>query len=382
MDDPSLNPNTPKRASDYLFRILDDEAQAKQLPKGLSSEDIRRMYEGMVLIRAFDERQTNLQRSGRIGFCVTSTGEEAVQVGTAHALREMDWVYPYYRQYGLLLYRGVPVQVLCDQLYGNRSDRTKGRQMPVHYTHKESRFVSFSSVIGTHLPHAVGTAMASRYDQKSEVTVTYIGDGGTSSNDFHSALTLAGIYKPPLVIFIVNNQYAISQHVSKQCASETLHIKGLGYGVPAVRVDGNDVFAVYQASREAYDRARGGEGPTLIELLTYRVGPHSSSDDPKRYRGNESDLWTTDNRDPIARLRRFMEQSDLWSQDYENQVWENAREQVNAASILSEKENEPTWESLFDDVYDVIPPALEKQKQQFLSAEKGLERQDAGAFPL
>jgi pyruvate dehydrogenase E1 component alpha subunit len=340
------------------------------------------MYEGMVMIRAYDERQKRLQRSGRIGFCVTSTGEEAVQVGTAHALQPNDWVYPYYRQYGVLMYQGVPLDVLADHLYGNEQDLAKGRQMPAHYTHKDTNFVSFSSVIGTHLIHAVGTAMAAKYRKDPCVTVTYIGDGGTSSNDFHSAMTFMGVYKPPVVLFIVNNQYAISLPVSKQCGAETLASKGVGYGVPAVRVDGNDVVAVYQASKEAYARARNGEGPTLIELFTYRAGPHSSSDDPTRYRGNEGDEWLGEEKDPIARARQYMQKLGIWSEAYEEQVWEEIRTRIQLATTDAEKIAEPSWESLFEDVYAEMPPALARQRDELIEKESEFERQHEGEFPL
>lgn len=367
--------------SDTLLRVMEDSVKTPKLPEGLSEDDIKRMYEGMVMIRAYDERQKRLQRSGRIGFCVTSTGEEAAQVGTAHALQANDWVYPYYRQYGVLLYRDVPMDVLADHLYGNETDLAKGRQMPAHYTHKDTHFVSFSSVIGTHLIHAVGTAMAAKYKKDPSVTVTYIGDGGTSSSDFHSAMTFAGVYRPPVVLFIVNNQYAISLPVSKQCAATTLASKGEGYGVPAVRVDGNDVVAVYQAAKEAYARARNGEGPTLVELLTYRAGPHSSSDDPTRYRGNEADDWLQNN-DPIERAKRYMQQLGIWSQEYEDQVWEEARTRINLATAEAEKRPEPTWASMFEDVYAEIPPALAAQRDELLEKESGFEREQEGEFPL
>lgn len=365
-----------------LLRVMVDNAKPGALPANLSESDIKRMYEGMILIRAYDERQKNLQRSGRIGFCVTSTGEEATQVGTAHALEANDWVYPYYRQYGVLLYRGVSMSVLADHLYGNKEDLAKGRQMPAHYTHRDTHFVSFSSVIGTHLTHAVGTAMAAKYRHDPSVTVTYIGDGGTSSNDLHASLTFAGVFKPPMVMFIVNNQYAISLPVARQCAAETLHIKGAGYGIPSVRVDGNDVFAVYQASREAYARARAGEGPTLIELLTYRAGPHSSSDDPTRYRGNESDSWLSEDKDPIHRAKAYMKNLGLWDEAYEAKIWEEARAQINEATAEAEKRTEPDWASMFEDVYAEVPPALARQRDEFLEAEKGFERQHEGEFPL
>ena len=371
----SVNPET-------LFRVMAVDSKPGKLPEGLTAEDIKRMYEGMIMIRAYDERQKNLQRSGRIGFCVTSTGEEAAQVGTAHALEANDWVYPYYRQYGVLLYRNAPMDVLTDHLYGNGQDLAKGRQMPAHYTHKKTHFVSSSSVIGTHLTQAVGTAMAARYRKDKSVTITYIGDGGTSSNDFHASMTFAGVFKPPLVLFIVNNQYAISLPVSRQCGAETLHSKGQGYGIPSIRVDGNDVFAVYQASREAYARARAGEGPTLIELLTYRAGPHSSSDDPTRYRGNEGDIWMGVERDPIARAKQYMQGLGLWTEAYEEQTWEAARTRINQSTVEAEKKSEPTWASLFEDVYAEVPPSLARQRDELLQNESDFEREHEGEFPL
>ncbi len=368
--------------SDPLLQVMVDNAKPGQLPAGLRAEDLKRMYEGMILIRAYDERQKKLQRSGRIGFCVTSTGEEAAQVGIGHALSEKDWVFGYYRQYGLMIYQGVPITELADHLFGNEGDFAKGRQMPAHYTNRRVNFVSSSSVIGTHLIHAAGAAMAAKYKKDDVVITTYIGDGGTSANDFHSCMTFAGVYKPPLVVFIVNNQYAISQPVSKQCGAETLHLKGQGYGVPAVRVDGNDVIAVYQASKEAFEKARAGEGPTLIELFTYRVGPHSSSDDPTRYRGNESDEWLTEDRDPISRTRSYLKSLGLWDEAYEAKIWEEAQTKVNEATSESEKKPEPDWNSLFEDVYAELPPALARQRDELLETESEFPRQQEGEFPL
>ncbi len=377
----AIKPSENAPASDNSLLTVMNAAQPT-MPEGLSAADLRQMYEGMILIRAYDDRQKNLQRSGRIGFCVTSTGEEATQVGCAHALTGNDWVYPYYRQYGLMLYRGTPLKVMADHLFGNRGDLAKGRQMPAHYTHKDTHFVSSSSVIGTHLIHAVGGAMAAKYRQDPCVTVTFIGDGGTSANDFHSSMTFAGVFKAPVVIFIINNQYAISLPVSQQCAAETLHSKGVGYGVPAVRVDGNDVFAVYKASKEAFDRARAGEGPTLIELMTYRVGPHSSSDDPTRYRGNENEEWLTEARDPIARAQKYLQALGLWDAAYEEKVWNDARTAINDATADAEKEVEPEWDTLFSDVYVDIPPALARQRDELIANESAFERKQEGEFPL
>lgn len=366
---------------DPFHVIPKNPSKAAKLPQGLTKEDVVKMYEGMVRIREFDEKQLNMQRSGRIGFCVVSTGEEAVQVGTAHPLTKEDWVVPYYRQHGVLLYRGVEADHLFNQLLGNKEDVCLGRQMPVHHSHKEAKFVSLSSVIGTHMPHAVGIAMASQYKGEKNVTITYIGDGGTSSNDFHSALTFAGVTKAPVVFFIVNNQYAISLPVSKQCAAETLHTKGGGYGIPSIRVDGNDVFAIHQASKEAYERARNGEGPTLIELLTYRLGPHSSSDDPTRYRSKEEmDDWK--DKDPIIKTQSYMKALGLWSEEYEQDLRARIKEEINLAANQAEKIDEPTWESLFDDVYAEVPPALARQRDELMAKEKDFPRDNQGEFPL
>lgn len=368
--------------SEPLLRVMADNAKPGQLPDGLSADELKQMYEGMILIRAYDERQKKLQRSGRIGFCVTSTGEEAIQVGIGQALEDRDWIFGYYRQYGIMLYKGVPITELADHLFGNEGDFAKGRQMPAHYTNRRVNFVSSSSVIGTHLIHAAGAAMAAKYKKDDVVITTYIGDGGTSANDFHSCMTFAGVYKPPLVIFIVNNQYAISQPVSRQCGAEALYLKGSGYGVPAVRVDGNDMVAVYRASREAFARARAGEGPTLIELFTYRVGPHSSSDDPTRYRGNESDQWLTEEKDPISRARTYLKSLGLWDEAYEAKIWDEAQTLVNEATTESAKKPEPDWDSLFEDVYAELPPALARQRDELLEKESEFPRQQEGEFPL
>jgi len=367
---------------DDLFQVIPkNPGKAAKLPDGLTKEDVITLYEGMVKIREYDQKQISLQRSGRIGFCVISTGEEAVQVGSAHPLQPQDWVVPYYRQHGIMLYRGVPLETMFNQLFGNAADICQGRQMPVHYSHKETRFVSLSSVIGTHMPHAVGIAMASQYKGENSVALTYIGDGGTSSNDFHSSLTFAGVTKAPVVFFIVNNQYAISLPVDRQCAAETLHSKGAGYGIPSVRVDGNDVFAVHQASKEAIDKARRGEGPTLIELLTYRAGPHSSSDDPTRYRSQEEmDQWQE--KDPILRAQSYMKSLGLWSEAYENDLRARLKEEINLAANQAEKQEEPTWESLFDDVYADVPPALARQRDELMANEQQFPRDNQGEFPL
>lgn len=350
-------------------------------PEGLTEVDLKRMYEAMVRIRTYDERSLKLQRAGRIGFAVTSFGEEATQIGTVAALEDTDWLFPSYRQYGVAMYRGVAMETFAAHLFGNEDDLARGRQMPAHYTARDKRFVSLSSVIGTQIIHAVGCAMASKMRGDRVVSGTYFGDGATSSNDFHAGLNFAGVYKAPVLFFCVNNQYAISLPVSKQTAAETLAHKGQAYGVRAVRVDGNDVLAVYQATREAAERARAGEGPTLLELLTYRAGAHSSSDDPSRYRSDEETAqWKK--KDPIERMKKGLQQWGLWDEDYEARVWEMTRQEITDATNLAQERPQPEWASMFEDVYSYMPPALREQQQALIQNESHLELTQEGEFPL
>lgn len=353
----------------------------QKLPKSYTANQLLELYRQMALIRAFDNRQLKLQRSGRIGFCVVSTGEEAVQVGMTAALQPKDWIFPYYRQHGMLLCRGASVESMANQLYGNQADLAKGRQMPVHYTDKARNFVSLSSVIGTHLIHAVGAAMAAKTKGNDEVMVTFIGDGGTSSNDFHSALTFAGVYKPPVVIVIINNRYAISHPVEEQCGAESLHLKGEGYGVPAVKVDGNDLLAVHEACQHAVDKARAGDGPTLIECDTYRLGPHSSSDDPTRYR-SQDEMDAQADKDPLVRFKQELEGYGLWDDAKEQAMWDELETLVTEETNKAEKNEEPDWESVFEDVYAEVPPALAAQRDEFLARESEFPRENEGEFPL
>jgi pyruvate dehydrogenase E1 component alpha subunit len=364
-----------------LLQVMKDDGKTAKLPADLKEADVKRMYEGMISVRAYDERALKLQRSGRIGFCVTSFGEEATQIGTAAALDPTDWVFPSYRQYGVAMYRGVPLDVLTSHLYGNEDDVAKGRQMPAHYTFRDKYFVSISSVIGTQIIQAVGCGMAAKMRGDRTVSVTYFGDGATSSNDFHSGMNFAGVYKAPVLFFCVNNQYAISLPVSKQTAAKELHLKGEAYGVTGVRVDGNDVIAVYQATKAAAERARDGQGPTLLELLTYRAGSHSSSDDPNRYRSKEeSEAWVQ--KDPIERMKRYLQQVGIWTPEYEEEVWESVRFRINKAITDEESKPQPAWETLFDNVYKDIPPHLQEQRDELMRKESGLTLTNEGEFPL
>jgi 2-oxoisovalerate dehydrogenase E1 component alpha subunit len=251
---------------------------------GLSEQELLHCYRSMLLVRAFDAICLKLQRSGRIGFSIPNEGVEATQVGAASALRKSDWIFPSYRDFGMALYHGVPPLEMMHNMFGNARDTAKGRQMPVHFSFDDPiRFVSISSPIGTHIPQAVGAAHAAKLRGEDTVVLASFGDGGTSSLGFHSGLNFAGVWKSPVVFLCQNNGWAISCSVEEQTASDGFAIKGEAYGVPGVVVDGNDLLAVRKATLEAAERARAGEGPSLIEARTFRMGGHSTSDDPKRY---------------------------------------------------------------------------------------------------
>jgi TPP-dependent pyruvate/acetoin dehydrogenase alpha subunit len=339
------------------------------------------MYEAMVLVREYDERCFKLQRQGRIGFYAGSLGEEASQIGTVFALEERDWVFSSYRQPGVALQRGLSLEAMMNNLFGNAEDIVEGKQMPVHYTSRQHHFLSISSVIGTQIIQAVGCAMAARYKKDDAVTITYLGDGGTSSSDFHSGMNFAATFKAPCIFALVNNQYAISLPVSRQTSIEKLSDKALAYGMPGIQVDGNDILAVYQATLEAIQRARKGEGPTLLELKTYRTGPHSSSDDPTRYRDTaETDYWKT--QDPILLFQKRLADWDLWDAAYETQVRESAQSRIQAAIKHAESVQPPAWETLFTDVYSTMSQTLADQQAEILAHEQGLELTNEGEFPL
>src|SRR5437870_2533796 len=287
-----------------MLQVLDAAAKASKLPSDLKPDDLRAMYRAMLSTRLFDTRGMNLQRQGRIGFFVPSLGQEASQIGTAYAAAKEDWIYPSYRTHSIALLRGVPLRTLYDQLYGNAADLAKGRQMPNHFSLRSANLVSISSPIGTQITQAAGTARAAQIRGDKLCVWVYFGEGGTSEGEFHSGMNFAGVWKAPCVFVCENNHWAISVPEEKQTASATFADKAVAYGMPGVRVDGNDVLAVYQASREARRRALSGAGPTLIETVTFRMGPHSSSDDPKRYQAAEL-LESWKKKDPILRFQAY-----------------------------------------------------------------------------
>lgn len=366
------------------LRVLDDHNELIDCKAPVVERDkLLRIYRYMALVRAFDERGMMLQRQGRIGFYVPSFGQEAIQIGTASALGDGDFLFPSYREPGVFLYRGAGLFEMVCNLYGNSSDLCRGRQMPVHYSFHEQKVFSVSSPIATQVIQAVGAAMAFKIRKETNVAITYCGDGGTSESDFHSGLTFGGAYRAPVVFVVTNNQYAISVPFCKQTGAKRISDKGIGYGVPSLSVDGNDVLAVHEATREAVSRARTGDGPTLIECVTFRMGPHSSSDDPARYRDEKMfEAWKK--RDPIQRFREFLIRRKQWDQKREEMLQNELKKEIAEAVERAEAVRPPSIDSIFDDVYSEIPTSLAKQKKALLLEEqaRGEFVNSSEAFPL
>ncbi len=333
-------------------------------PKSLAA------YRLMVLSRSTDERCLSLQRQGRIGFYAPLLGQEAAQVGCALALEPGDWIFPAYRELAVALTLGVPLKAIMDQLIGNSADLTKGRQMPNHFGFVQQHFVTASSPIGTQITQAVGAAMAAQRRKDPIVTVPFFGDGATSSNDFHAGMNFAGVFRTPTIFFCQNNQWAISLPREKQTRSKTLAEKADAYGFPGVVVDGTDLRSVYHTVAKARARAARGDGPTLIEAQVYRLGPHSTSDDPKRYRSDE-EVAHWKEKDPVFRFRAELVAAGVLDGAADQKIWDEARAEVSAVIAASERVPPMEPHSLFDDVFATLTPRLEEERREFDSAERG-----------
>jgi pyruvate dehydrogenase E1 component alpha subunit len=353
---------------EMLQVIRADGEYDSKLEPSLREEDLRRMYNLMLLVRRFNERMMLLQRQGRISFFMESTGEEAAQIGSAFALTRNDWVYESYRDPGVCLTRGVPLKSLVDQLMANADDPNKGRQMGVHWGYRDWNMVSISSPVGCRLSQAVGTAYAAKFKKDNIVCAVGFGEGATSQGEFHSAMNFAGVFKVPVVFVCKNNQYAISMPFRRQTASANIAMKAEAYGFEGVLVDGNDVLASYKAMKAAVDKARSGGGPTLIEALTYRMGGHSSSDDPTKYRSAEEvELWKA--RDPIGRFRTYLMKKGLLTDQEDSKMREEVENELVGTIKESEKVPPPTAYSMFTDVYAEMPWHIKEEADE-LAREK------------
>ena len=351
-----------------LFQILREDGSAEPNDVVRFDADLcRKLYRGMLGIRIMDERLLALQRQGRIGFYGEARGQEAAVVGSAAAMEPQDWLVPALREAGAGIYRGLPLRAYVAQIFGNANDVCKGRQMPCHPCDRNTNYVVMSSCVASQVPHAVGIAWAMKIaGATDQVCVGYLGDGGTSEPDFHVAVNFAGVSQAPVVLICQNHQWAISTPGTQQTASPTIAVKGLGYGVESLRADGNDVFAVHEVCRYAIDKARRGDGPTFIELVTYRVSAHSSSDDPTRYRDEAvTEVWRT-RRDPIQRLRVFMEKRGWLGGGEHDALAAEIEAEVRAVVEDQEKAGPPPLESLIEDVYEEPTWLLREQLADLL----------------
>ena len=356
-----------------LIRVLDDDGQAGgHWNPRLDGDTILAMLRAMALTRAFDERMFRAQRQGKTSFYMKSTGEEAVSVAATFALDREDMCFPSYRQQGILIARGWPILDMMNQIYSNTADRLQGRQLPVMYSAREAAFFSISGNLTTQCPQAVGWAMASAARGDTRIAASWCGEGATAEGDFHSACTFASVYRAPVVLNVVNNQWAISSFSGFAGAEETTFAaRAIGYGIAGLRVDGNDALAVHAATRWAADRARTNAGPTLIELFTYRVEGHSTSDDPNQYRSaDEKGHWPLG--DPIDRLKHHAMALGIWDEDrhaaMERELAETVRttaKQAEKIGVLGDGLQQPMG-SLFEGVFEDMPWHLREQQEQML----------------
>lgn len=345
--------------------ILDDGSSDPATDPALDETTLHRIYREMRRLRLLDEKMLIVQRQGRIGFYGEVKGQEATPIAAGFALDPEDRVFPGLREGAVMLVRGFPLATYVAQCWGNARDVQKGRQMPSHFSGRSVNQVSWSSCIGPQVPQAVGAAWAAKLQGQRHIAVGFLGDGATSQADFHHAMNFAGTYKVPVVIVCQNNHWAISVPSSRQSAAPTFASKAVAYGMPGVRVDGNDVLAVYSAIREAAARARRGEGPTFIESVTYRMGAHSSSDDPTRYRSNE-EVETWRRRDPIDRFRKYMAHRGLVTDASDEALLRELGDEIGAAINTAEAAGAVARESIFEDVYAELPWHLREQRDELL----------------
>ncbi|MDE1466885.1 3-methyl-2-oxobutanoate dehydrogenase (2-methylpropanoyl-transferring) subunit alpha [Aurantiacibacter sp. D1-12] len=356
---------------DDLIRVLGDDNKAHgPWDPRLDADTLRRMLREMALVRAFDNRMYRAQRQGKTSFYMKCTGEEATSVCATHALAADDMIFPSYRQQGCLIARGYEPVEMINQIYSNKADKLKGRQLPIMYCSKRLSFFSISGNLATQLPQATGFAMASASKGDSRIAATWVGEGSTAEGDFHSALVFATVYNAPVIFNVINNQWAISSFSGFAGGERaTFAARAIGYGVAGLRVDGNDPLAVYAAERWAADRARSNGGPTLIEHFTYRAEGHSTSDDPSAYRSaEEGTAWPLG--DPVKRLMDHLIDMGEWSEEQQeaqdaelDQMVKDAQKDAEKNGILGHGLHHP-FHTMFEDVYEDLPWHLQEQADQ------------------
>ncbi|MBI1936085.1 pyruvate dehydrogenase (acetyl-transferring) E1 component subunit alpha [Candidatus Woesearchaeota archaeon] len=339
---------------EYL-QILDENGNCDEslIPK-LSNDEIKKLYEMLILIRVFDQKAFNMQRQGRLGTYIQFKGQEACQVGSAAVLKDDDFIFPMYRNSGLLIARKHPIVQVLQYWSGDE----RGLKSPNNVNN-----FPIAIPVGTHTIHAVGAAMAAKLRKTGQVCATFFGDGATSKGDFHEAMNFAGVYQAPVIFICENNQFAISFPRSKQTHSETIAQKAIAYGVEGIQVDGMDIFAVYKATKDAVDKARSGKGPTLIEAFTYRLCDHSTSDDASRYRPKEEyEAWMK--KDCIDRLEKYMKKKNLLDDSYKESVLRQSKEIIEKAVTEFEKLPSPDPKDIFKYVYAEMTMQQKEEMQE------------------
>ncbi|KAK1413449.1 hypothetical protein QVD17_35222 [Tagetes erecta] len=346
------------------YRVLNENGEVIVDSDSLkiSKELAVKMYTNMVTLQVMDTIFYEAQRQGRVSFYLTTIGEEAINIASAAALSDNDFIFPQYREPGVLLWRGFTLQEFANQLFGNKYDQGKGRQMPIHYGSKKHNYVTVSSTVATQIPHAVGAAYSMKMQKQDSCTITYFGDGGSSTGDFHAGLNFAAVMEVPVIFFCRNNGWAISTPISDQLRGDGIVVRGNAYGIPSIRVDGNDALAVYSAVYEARKLAIEKQTPVLIEALTYRAGHHSTSDDSTKYRPVDEIEWWREDQNPVKRFRKWIENEGWWSDQVESEHRSSIRKQLSHAIQAAERVEKPPVADMFNDVYDVPPKNLNEQE--------------------
>ncbi|GAA0816116.1 thiamine pyrophosphate-dependent dehydrogenase E1 component subunit alpha [Colwellia sp. D2M02] len=319
-----------------------------------------KIYKTLAFHRVLDERMVASQRQGRLSFYMTALGEEAASVGGAAGLEPQDMIMTQYREQGVLMFRGFSLENFMNQLFSNAKDLGKGRQMPIHYGSKELNCMTVSSTLATQIPQATGYAYGQKVQGLNAITLCYFGEGAASEGDFHAGLNMAAVQEAPVVFFCRNNGYAISTPADEQYKGNGIASRGVGYGIKTIRVDGNDILAVLKAMQLAREYAVSEHKPVLIEAMSYRLGAHSTSDDPSGYRTKEEEAkWQAN--DPILRMKNWLLKQEWWDEAQETILFEQLREDILAAVKVAEKVDKPHIDTMITDVYDVPTPQLKAQ---------------------
>jgi len=345
------------------FRILDNHGNIKteNAPK-LSDEELVEIYKKMSLLSKMDKILLQSQRQGRISFYMTCSGEEAAVIGSASALQDVDTVFTQYREVGVFLWRGFTLQDVMHQCFSTHKDNTKGRQMPIHYSAKKHNIQCVSSTLATQVPNAVGYAYSNKIKGVKAVTVTYFGEGAASEGDVHAAMNMAAVLRCPTLFICRNNGFAISTKTEDQYAGDGIAVRGVGYGMRSLRVDGNDLFAVHKAVSDAREIAIEDSCPVLIELMTYRVGHHSTSDDSTAYRSiDEVNYWNKED-SPVGRFGLYLIKQKLWDAEMEQSYAKECRKEIMGAFNVAESALKPSPYLVFEDVYDSRSTQLSEQR--------------------